>query len=573
MASLLSLLGLDNSSGLPFKLTDDEQQQLAQQAQGTPTSGVSALMGVTGQDSTSQQAQPIQAATQQSLLSQVAQGDSNDAKGSDANPSYATKANVDQSDTDSESNNDATAAPTNSDNPSTSTVADVDTPSNATPAANTDTSAGAQPSFLSKLMTEMRSNPTLGEALMNAGFGMMANSRYGTPGLAAVGMGAQTGLQTYNALKQQQIQNQIAQLNAQREIQTANVNNQQTIANTQQTQLANASKRSLMAYAAQAGTNFTIPGAIAAGALPQDAISAFQGLHPNLNVQTDDAGNVYGINPQTGQRINLGSATKIVNTPAGNTTTAYNGTGSGGQITPQVVQQGGLAPEQVNQNVQKYNTAQQAAVTKSQQAGQFLNQLQTADAMNGSGAGVIGAGMRTVESKLGMNDPNSILRQQFASTNIQQILSGLPSGSRMDQNFLKLAENTVANPDTATPENMLRTTALLKSKADYDSIDSEARSAYVAANGGMETPLKKATTVTVNGNSWQLPAGTTIQQLSDAATKKFVDWDPALINPKWADGKSQAQINQAQAFANDPKQRDKLRAAGVLLPSNMRNGG
>lgn len=570
MASLLSLLGLDNSSGLPFTLSDDEQQQLAQQAQSAPTGGISALMGVTGQDSTSQQAQPVQAATQQSLLSQVAQGD--DDKQTDGNAEVATKANVDQSDTDSASNDDATAAPTNSNNPGEAAVGGVDTPNNTTPAANTDTSAGSQPGFLSKLLTEMRTNPTLGESLMNAGFGMMANSRYGTPGLAAVGMGAQTGLQTYNALKQQQIQNQIAQLNAQRELQTANVNNQQTIANTQQTQLANASKRSLMAYAAKAGTNFTIPGAIAAGALPQDAISAFQGLHPNLNIQTDDAGNVYGINPQTGQRINLGSATKIVNTPAGNTTTAYNGTSSGGQITPQVVQQGGLAPEQVNQNVQKYNTAQQAAVTKSQQAGQFLNQLQTADAMSGSGAGAIGAGMRAVEGKLGMNDPNSLLRQQFAQTNIQSILSGLPSGSRMDQNFLKLAEQTVADPNTATPESMLRTTALLKSKSDYDAIDSEARSAYVAANGGMETPLKKATALTVGGQTMNVPAGTTIQQVSDAATNKLVDWDPPLVNPKWADGKSQAQINQALAFAQDKAKLAKLRAQGILLPSNLRNG-
>ncbi|MEX3923065.1 hypothetical protein AB4Y36_03450 [Paraburkholderia sp. BR10936] len=561
MASLLSLLGLNNSSGLPFTLTDDEQQQLAQQAQSAPTNGESALMGVAGPDSTSQQAQPVQAATQQSLLSQVAQDDSSkDNVGSDANPSYDSAAATNVSAGTDDNNSDSTA---------TSESGTTD----AAPAPSNSDASAQSPGFMSKLMGELRSNPTLGEALMNAGFGMMANSRYGTPGLAAVGMGAQTGLQTYNALKQQQIQNQIAQLNAQRELQTASVNNQQTIANTQQTQLANASKRSLMAYAAQAGTNFTIPGAIAAGALPQDAINAFQGLHPNLNVQTDDAGNVYGINPQTGQRINLGSATKIVNTPAGNTTMAYNGTASNGSVTPQVVQQGGLAPEQVNQNVQKYNTAQQAAVTKSQQAGQFLNQLQTAEAMNGSGAGVIGSGMRTVESKLGMNDPNSILRQQFAQTNIQQILSGLPNGSRMDQNFLKLAENTVANPDTATPENMLRTTALLKSKADYDSIDSEARSAYVSANGGMETPLKKATTLTVGGQTMNVPAGTTIQQVSDAATNKLVNWDPPLVNPKWADGKSQAQINQALAFAQDKNKLAKLRAQGILLPSNLRNGG
>ena len=96
MASLLSLF---SGSGTPSTLTDDEaealqqqqqqQQQQAQQAQSDPTSGVSALMGVSGPDSTSQDAQPVADATRQGLLNYLGQGASKDA-GSDANPSYAT---------------------------------------------------------------------------------------------------------------------------------------------------------------------------------------------------------------------------------------------------------------------------------------------------------------------------------------------------------------------------------------------------------------------------------------------------------------------------------------------------
>jgi hypothetical protein len=600
MASLLSILG-GNSSGTPFTLSDDEQAQLLaqQQAQQDPTSGISALMGVSGQDSTSAQADPTQNANQ-SLLASVANpqftapdADSSDTTnssansgsantGSDASPSYATASQTDQSGSGSDSNGSAGASPDNTDNTSTATTAGTDpqpaasnsdagtagtSASSSAPVSQSTQTTQDSPGFLSKLMTEMRTNPTLGESLMNAGFGMMGASRYGTPGLAAIGMGAQQGLQTYNALKQQGIQNQMAQA-------TGLIDNQKKQADLQTVQLSNQSKTALQKYSSQVGQNFTINGAIAAGALPADAISAYQGMHPNLTVQTDDAGNVYGVNPQTGQRVNLGSSTKLVTTPAGNTTTAYSGGGANGTpVTPQVVQQGGLAPDQVNANVAKYQAPQAAATKQSQSTGQFLNQLQSADALAGSGGGVWGQGERAIEGKLGMNDPNSQLRQQFAQTNIQSMLSGLPAGSRMDQQFVKLAEQTVSDPTNATPENMLRTTALLKSKADYDQYANEASAAFVAANGGMETPLSKATQITVGGQTMNVPKGTTMQQVSDAATQKLVNWDPPLINPAWGDGKSQAQINQAMQFAQDPTKLGKLRQQGVLLPSNMRTGG
>jgi hypothetical protein len=609
MASLLSIFG-GNSSGTPFTLSDDEQAQLlAQQqaAQQDPTSGISALMGVSGQDSTSAQAQPTQAATQdanQSLLASVANpqstapdADSSDTTnssansgsantGSDASPSYATASQTDQSGSGSDSNGSASASPDNTDNTSTATTAGTDpqpaasnsdagtagtSASSSAPVSQSAQTAQDSPGFLSKLMTEMRTNPTLGESLMNAGFGMMGASRYGTPGWAAVGQGAQVGLQTYNALKQQGIQNQMAQA-------TGLIDNQKKQADLQTVQLSNQSKTALQKYSSQVGQNFTINGAIAAGALPADAISAYQGMHPNLTVQTDDAGNVYGVNPQTGQRVNLGSSTKLVTTPAGNTTTAYSGGGANGTpVTPQVVQQGGLAPADVNANVAKYQAPQAAAAKSEQSSAQFLNQLQSADALSGSGGGVIPNAVRNLVSKAGFYDPNSALHNQYAGQNVQAIVSSIPPGSRMDQNFLKLAAQGISDPGTASPEAMIRGTALLNSKQQYDQYDNEARAAFVAANGGMETPMKVTTPTTLNigGKPMSLAPGTyTMQQVSDAATQKLVNWDPPLINPKWGDGKSQAQINQAMQFANsDPTKLAKLRQQGVLLPSNMRTGG
>ncbi|MFM0555754.1 hypothetical protein P0D69_32980, partial [Paraburkholderia sediminicola] len=313
--------------------------------------------------------------------------------------------------------------------------------------------------------------------------------------------------------------------------------------------------------------------AISAGALPADAISAFQGMHPDLTMNTDDAGNVYAFNKQTGTNTKVGNSVKIANTAAGTTTTAYNGGGGGnGPIVPQVVQEGGLAPEQQSANAAKYQAPQAAAAKTAASTGQFLSQLQSADALAGSGGGVWGAGRRAIAAKLGLDDPNSQLRQQYANTNVQAIVGSIPSGSRMDQNFLKLAESGITDPQTAPPEAMLRGAALLQSKSQFDAIDNEARAAFVNANGGMETPLKKATTITVGGQSMNVPAGTPMQKVADAATQKLVNWDPPLVNPQWADGKSQAQINQALAYSK-PSDIAYLRKQGILLPSNMRNGG
>lgn len=579
MASLLSLLG--GSSGLPFTLSDDEQQQLQQQQQ-DPTSGVSALMGVSGQDSTSQDTQPIDDATKQSLLSAVAQGSTDNADAQQPTDTSVKEVDAgtdnppDQTDRSGDSATSAPADATASTDSAASQDSSSGSASNSTTPSSSDDSGGFANKllgYLHRLESRTIADPNFGLSLMNAGFGMMGASKYGTPGLAAVGQGAQQGLQTYQALKQQQIANSLAQYQAQNKAAMDQADINAKNATTNQTVLANRSKLALQNYASKAGSSFNINDAISAGALPADAISAFQGMHPDLTMNTDDAGNVYAFNKQTGTNTKVGNSVKIANTAAGTTTTAYNGGGGGnGPIVPQVVQEGGLAPEQVDKNVAQYQAPQAAAAKASQVQNQMLNQLQSADALSGSGGGVLGAGWRGLQAKLGINDPNSQLRQQFAATNVQGIVSALPSGSRMDQNFLQQMEKTVTDPSTATPEQMIRATAFMKSKADYDSVDNETRAAFVAQNGGMETPLKKATTITVAGQTMNLPKDTTVQQAADAATKKLVNWDPPLINPQWADGKSQAQINQALAYSK-PSDIAYLRKQGVLLPSNMRNGG
>ncbi|MFM0554815.1 hypothetical protein P0D69_28165, partial [Paraburkholderia sediminicola] len=249
MASLLSLLGLGNSSGTPFTLSDDEQQQLAAQQQ-DPTSGVSALMGVSGQDSTSQDAQPVADATKQSLLSTVAQGSADN-----ADAPQPTDTNVKEVDAETDNPPDQTDR---SGDAASSAPTDTTASSDSTPAQSSGSSAQNSPGFLSKLMADVRGNPDLGTALMRAGFGMMASSRYGTPGLAAVGQGADWGFQTYNAAKQQRATNQLAQYQAQNKAAMDQADINAKNATTQSTVLANGSKVALQKYATQAGSNFNI---------------------------------------------------------------------------------------------------------------------------------------------------------------------------------------------------------------------------------------------------------------------------------------------------------------------------
>ncbi|QNB14297.1 hypothetical protein G5S35_22425 [Paraburkholderia tropica] len=627
MANLLSMLGL-GSAGVPTSLDDETAQLMAQ----SPSSGWSALMGAQQGGITPQQVQQYMAqagmpqSAQQNDGSQasaqdastvagdstgnVASQDTKVAKGDASNAADAQQAaNVDQSGTSSDdstgSSSGANASPNNPDNESAASNAGVDQsgntaqPSNASSGllgavggsnnqSNDQSPAQAEPSFGSKLMSVLK-NPLIDTSLMNAGFGMMAASRPGTPWFSAIGQGAQTGLQTYNQLAQQQIANRMAALNYQRQNSLDQADIASKNASTAATQQKTAQTVALQKYASQAGSNFDPNQAIAAGADPTAAMDMFKTLHPSLTVTPmDDAGNIFAINPQTGQVVAHINGSKLTSVAPG--ASIYNFGGQGGvgasnagsagssvaPVTPQPLVQGGLAPADVAKAVSGYNTTQKQYSQQAQTQDQFLNQVQTKQALTGSGKGGLApAAFRNVESAAGIFDNNSNLRQQFQTLNIQKEMSMLPAGSRMDQTYLKMVQKTMADPDNATPEQMMQTAAFARSVAQRDSIDSEVRAAYVGANGGMETPLPKPTTITVQGQTMNLPKGATIQQAADAATSKLVDWDPALVNPKWADqsGISDQQIQQALKLAQDQKQRAKLRAAGILLPSNMRNGG
>ncbi|WP_146603737.1 hypothetical protein [Burkholderia multivorans] len=617
MANLLSMLGL-GSSGVPVSLDDETAQLMAQ----SPTSGWSALMGAqqggiapqqmqqymaqAGMPETQQQDDGSQASAQDAnavasdSTGNVALQDSKVAKGDTQNAADAQQ--VDQSgysgDDSSGASGSAGAAPNNSDNASTASNASADQSGNtaSSPDAATSSdksllsavggnsqsaSSDASPSVGEKLMSVLR-NPLINESLMNAGFGMMAASRPGTPWYSAIGQGAQTGVQTYNQLAQQQIANRMAALNYQRQnaLDQADINAKN--AGTAATQQKTAQAQALSKYAANAGKNFNIGDAVAAGANPADAADMFTKMNPELGAtQPDGAGNIYLYNKQTGQPVRTINTTQFQKLGPGeslyNSSSLGNGSGSSvGQVTPQPVVQGGLAPADVAKAVSGYNTTQKTYTDQAQLQDQFLNQMQTKQALTGTGTGgVVPQAFRQAENLAGVFDNNSSLRQQFQGLNIQKEMSLLPAGSRMDQTFLKMIGKTIADPSTATPEQMMQTTAFARSVAQRDAVDSEVRAAFVGANGGMETPLSKPTSITVQGQTMNLPKGATIQQAADAATSKLVDWDPPLINPKWADRSnvSDKQIQQALQLAKDPSQRNKLRQAGILLPSNMRNGG
>ncbi|WP_175851525.1 hypothetical protein [Burkholderia cepacia] len=619
MANLLSMLGL-GSSGVPVSLDDETAQLMAQ----SPTSGWSALMGAqqggiapqqmqqymaqAGMPETQQQDDGSQASAQDAnavasdSTGNVASQDSKVAKGDTQNAADAQQ--VDQSgysgDDSSGASGSAGAAPNNSDNASTASNASADQSGNtaSSPDATTSSdksllsavggnsqsaSSDASPSVGEKLMSVLR-NPLINESLMNAGFGMMAASRPGTPWYSAIGQGAQTGVQTYNQLAQQQIANRMAALNYQRQnaLDQADINAKN--ASTAATQQKTAQTAALQSYAAKAGTQFDPQQAVGAGADPQAAMDMFKTLHPNVTVTPmDDAGNMYAINPMTGQVVATVKGSKLTSVAPGASVYNFGQGGAGnssgssvGQVTPQPVVQGGLAPADVAKAVSGYNTTQKTYTDQAQLQDQFLNQMQTKQALTGTGTGgVVPQAFRQAENLAGVFDNNSSLRQQFQGLNIQKEMSLLPAGSRMDQTFLKMIGKTIADPSTATPEQMMQTTAFARSVAQRDAVDSEVRAAFVGANGGMETPLSKPTSITVQGQTMNLPKGATIQQAADAATSKLVDWDPPLINPKWADRSnvSDKQIQQALQLAKDPSQRNKLRQAGILLPSNMRNGG
>lgn len=629
MANLLSMLGL-GSSGVPVSLDDETAQLMAQ----SPTSGWSALMGAqqgaiapqqmqqymaqAGMPQSVQQDDGSQASAQDAnavasdSTGNVASQDSKVAKGDMQNAAVAQQ--VDQSgysgDDSSGASGSAGAAPNNSDNASTASNASADQSGNtaSSPDATTSSdksllsavggnsqsaSSDASPSVGEKLMSVLR-NPLINESLMNAGFGMMAASRPGTPWYSAIGQGAQTGVQTYNQLAQQQIANRMAALNYQRQnaLDQADINakNAGTAATQMQTQQAS----NLKAYMQKAGNNFSVTDAIAAGANPDAALNVFKTMHPE--VQTVDLGTSIGLfDPTTRSFIQQVPKSQIVQTAPGATTSVITGNGAAGAngnagasngqrssigpVTAQPVVQGGPNPAMVtatNNAIKPYADAVQAAKTQGDQIDAVLGGLQTKNALTGNIGGVVGSGYRAAEQGLGIYDPNSPVRQQFQKMQVNQEMSTLPPNVKLNKYVDQQLGQTAANPTQATPAQMLDIARFNKVMANVHAVDNQARAAYVSANNGSIATSQNPITMNLGGKQISYPAGTSMEDVANDAKNHMVDYNPPVINPDFVSkgttkaGKpiQDSDIKTILARAQtDVAYRQKMVSKGILLPS------
>jgi len=572
MASLLSLLG--GSSGLPTTLTDEEQEALLQQ-QNAPTTGLSALMGVAGPDSTSETTQPLQDATTQSLLNSLGQGDSKNV-GSDANPSYSTDsqkaddAATQTAEEDAASASKADASTDTTDASQSTGDASTDagaTSSDATTAATTSADdQGPVAKYLHKILDRTMSDPAFGTSLLSAGAGMLANTNYGTSGFSAVGKGIQQGQQTYNSLHQQMIQNDMARLNYQRQAQLAQANIDKANATTRQTNQTVNNLDTLRKYMATPGQGGVTPQGILANGGTAETVKAY---FPDLTVNHDDVGNVYAFNPRTGTQAKIGTQSVTKATPITDNVNVYSGTGKDGQPNVTTTQTGGMPPAEISKAVQPYHEAQAKAEDQVHQYTGLMGALQTKDALSSlsNQGGVLGAAAQKAYEAAGIFNENSTIRQMYQRMNVTQEMSLLPPGARPNQFIEKQLTKTQADPGHSTPEQMLQSSAFNMVMANVHSVDNAARAAYVSANGGNEADLTKPTTITLNGQQKTYGKGTSIQQVADDAKKQFVDYKPPLINPAFASQKNvdDKAIQAALAMAKDPKKREQLVKAGVLM--------
>ncbi|KAK46342.1 hypothetical protein BG58_10945 [Caballeronia jiangsuensis] len=399
--------------------------------------------------------------------------------------------------------------------------------------------------------------------MMAAGASMMGNSRYGTPGAAAVGQGILAGQQTYNARRQQDIGNTMAAAQYQRAMAKDQAEIESKKATTAQTAMNTKNSMDLRSYMANPGqTGITPQGILANGGTAETVKSYF----PDLQMKTDDTGNVYAFNPRTGVQAKIGTQQVVKNTPVTDNVNVYNGTGANGQPNATQVQTGGMAPAEVSKAIQPYNEAQGKAKEQADQYTGLIGALQTKDAL-GSTSGMLGDVSRQALNKLGIFDPNSAIRQVANRMNVTQEMSLLPPGARPNQFIEKQLTKTQADPSSASPELLLQNATYNKVMADVHAVDNAARAAYLSANGGNEANLTKKTTITMNGMQRTYGAGTSIQQVAEDAKEHFVDYKPAMISPAWAQGKNvdDKAIQQALEMAKDPKKREQLVKAGVLM--------
>lgn len=496
MASLLSLLGLSDSSGLPATLTDEEQQQLAAQ-QAIPSSGVYSLLGVNDPDSIPQQSQ--QAPT--SLLGAVAASQTD---GSEAAPA-ADQPQVDSIDSRKPTTNDTTA------------TAKVDTPTESAAVVGETgetTAEDSKPGFLSKLTQELKTNPTLATALMNAGFSMMGASRFGTPGLAAVGQGALAGIDTYQNLKQQQIANQMAGVKAQHdwalaqqknalEVYKAGSENASRDAATaktrQEVQTADA-KRNYVAKVADGKLQWDPKVAASLGFTTEDIQGIQSGYAPKAGTPIEVAGpngepmvqqvDVYG------NKIGTPQPKYVAPVQVSNGTSLVN------PVTQQAVYDGGLTEAQ-QKTVNDAQTDAAKAATTFQSTNDMLARMKTTDWWGGG----VATANDLFTKVTGRADEGQQLRGQLEQLANSTVVANLPPGAASDKDVaLVRAGIPSSNASKSTWEAYLNAVGRVqKAVANV----SQSRADYMVANQADLSPLKRDAII----NGKQYKAGTSLAEV------------------------------------------------------------
>lgn len=484
MASLLSLFGLGDASGLPAVLTDEEQQKLAEQ-QAIQSSGVYSLLGVNGPESIPLQTQEDPADKPSTLLGTIKDGKAEEAD----------------------------AAPVDS----------IEQPA-ATTAVDTESAAPAEdskPGFLSKLTHELKTNPTLANALMSAGFSMMGASRYGTPGLAAVGQGALAGMDTYQNLKQQQIANQMAGVKAQHDWTLAqqknaldvykagseNASRDATTAKTRQEMQMAEAKRNYVANVAQGKMQWDAKVAASLGFTSDDIQGIQSGYAPKAGTPIEVAGpngepmvqqvDVYGNKIGTPQPkyvapVQVANGTNLVN-----------------PVSQQTVYDGGLSEPQ-QKAVNDAQIEARKATSTYQSTADMLARLQKADWWVSGG---FADANDLLTRAFGGKDEGQIMRGQLEQLANSTIVGNLPPGAASDKDIALVRANIPSSTaNKATWEAYLNAAARVQ-KAIANVSQNQAD--FMVANQGDLSPLKKDATI----GGVQYKAGTPLSEVLVNARK------------------------------------------------------
>ncbi|MCI1046919.1 hypothetical protein [Caballeronia zhejiangensis] len=477
MPSLLSALsGLSGSNGLPFTLTDEEQAALQAQ-QADPSQGMSTLTGTTGPDSTSTQAAPVSDAIHQSLLDQLSQvKDSTNADGAAPSSSqYSTDTETpiaaatgepDVTVPDDTTSADSTSATTTA-SPDNSATSPSDPRASDTSASSDSSSGGGLFSHLGKLGTDMKNNPDLGMALMNSGFSMMGAAGQGLNPWAAIGSGAQYGVQYYNNLKQQRAATELAKYQAQNkalmddaDIKAKNATTQTTVLNNQQTQARQGIYQKI-ASGAVSPNDPSVKAALAStGMKPEDIVATAQGWSPKLGTPREYMDPQTGIQmvqdrTENGTPVGTPYAKAVAPTQvsAGSSlvnTQSANGPAAGGNMAPT------LTPDQ-QKAVNEESDAAAAAKTKAETMQQAAQILSDPEYQKAASSGVAGAVESYIRQKYGYftGDPtqlvNNALQQEMIAKNLGTVMSAMPGG-KLDKPTQEAINNNNLDVNKISPQ-------------------------------------------------------------------------------------------------------------------------